>query len=125
MPLFTGVATEDRAAAVADRLRQDFLRPGGLVTTLEETGEQWDAPSGWAPLQWMAVSGLRRYGHNALADEVARRWIGLTRRFFRETGRMAEKYDVCGSGETTHLGEYESQYGFGWTNGIVTTLLTR
>jgi len=121
-PLFTGAATDGRAAAVADRLRSDFLRPGGLVTTLEDTGEQWDAPSGWAPLHWMAVTGLRRYGHDALADEVAERWVDLARRSFEETGRMAEKYDVRSVGETIDLGEYEPQYGFGWTNGVVTAL---
>ena len=124
-PLFTGAATDDRAAAVADRLRRDFLRPGGLVTTLEATGEQWDAPSGWAPLHWMAVTGLRRYGHDDLADEIAGRWVDLTRRSFEETGRMAEKYDVRTVGETTDLGEYEPQYGFGWTNGVVTALSAR
>ncbi|ELZ35277.1 trehalase family glycosidase [Halorubrum distributum] len=124
-PLFTGAATDDRAAAVADRLRRDFLRPGGLVTTLEDTGEQWDAPSGWAPLHWMAVTGLRRYGHGGLADEIAGRWVDLARRSFEETGRMAEKYDVRTVGETTDLGEYEPQYGFGWTNGVVTALSAR
>jgi alpha,alpha-trehalase len=124
-PLFTGAATEDRAAAVADRLRRDFLRPGGLVTTLEDTGEQWDAPSGWAPLHWMAVTGLRRYGHDDLADEIASRWVDLARRSFEETGRMAEKYDVRAVGETADLGEYEPQYGFGWTNGVVTALAAR
>jgi len=92
------------------------------VTTLEDTGEQWDAPSGWAPLHWMAVTGLRRYGHDALADEVAERWVDLARRSFEETGRMAEKYDVRSVGETIDLGEYEPQYGFGWTNGVVTAL---
>ncbi|VTT88376.1 Trehalase [Halorubrum sp. DM2] len=124
-PLFTGAATDERAAAVADRLRHDFLRPGGLVTTLEDTGEQWDAPSGWAPLHWMAVTGLRRYGHDALADEIADRWVDLARSSFEETGRMAEKYDVRSVGETTDLGEYDPQYGFGWTNGVVTALSAR
>ncbi|WP_435098885.1 trehalase family glycosidase [Halorubrum sp. N11] len=124
-PLFTGAATEDRAAAVADRLRRDFLRPGGLVTTLEETGEQWDAPLGWAPLHWMAVIGLRRYGHDGLADEIASRWIQLARSTFGETGRMAEKYNVHTAGSATDPGEYELQYGFGWTNGVVTALSAR
>ncbi|PAU84569.1 trehalase [Halorubrum salipaludis] len=122
VPLFTGAATPDRAAAVADRLRDDFLRPGGLVTTLEDTGEQWDAPNGWAPLQWMAVAGLRRYGHDALADEIAGRWLDLVRSSFEETGRMAEKYDVRSVGEAADPGEYDLQYGFGWTNGVVTAL---
>jgi alpha,alpha-trehalase len=123
-PLFTGAATDDRAAAVADRLREEFLRPGGLVTTLQATGEQWDAPSGWAPLHWMAVTGLRRYGHDDLANEIAGRWVDLARRSYEETGRMAEKYDVRGELGAPDLGEYDLQYGFGWTNGVVTALST-
>jgi alpha,alpha-trehalase len=122
-PLFTGVATPERAAAVADRLRADFLQPGGLVTTLERSGQQWDDPNGWAPLQWMAVEGLRRYDHDDLADEIVDRWLGLNRAAFDDTGRMAEKYDVRASAEAPDSGEYPLQYGFGWTNGVVIALL--
>ena len=62
-PLFIGLASE---AAGWRRSRQrswrDLLRPGGIVTTTVDTGQQWDAPNGWAPLQWIAVEGLNRYG---------------------------------------------------------------
>ncbi|MFW5917850.1 MAG: trehalase family glycosidase [Haloferacaceae archaeon] len=122
VPLFTGAAGRDRADAVAERLRDDFLRPGGLVTTLSESGQQWDAPNGWAPLQWMAIEGLRRYDHDGLADEIADRWIELNRTAFEETGRMAEKYDVRSVSTAADNGEYPLQYGFGWTNGIVAAL---
>nr|WP_231737002.1 trehalase family glycosidase [Halobacterium sp. CBA1126] len=121
-PLFVGAADHERAAAVAERLRSDFLRPGGLVTTLETTGEQWDAPNGWAPLHWMAAVGLRRYGHDDLAAEVTDRWLSLNRSAFEERGRMAEKYDVQSAAVAADDGEYRLQYGFGWTNGVATAL---
>ncbi|WP_336035817.1 trehalase family glycosidase [Halobacterium yunchengense] len=122
VPLFTGAADPERADAVARRLREDFLYRGGLVTTLSTTGEQWDAPNGWAPLHWMAAVGLRRYGHDDLAAEVTDRWLALNRSAFAERGRMAEKYDVQSTAVAADDGEYRLQYGFGWTNGVVTAL---
>lgn len=61
-PLYTGIATKAQAMAVAVTLRARMLRPGGLATTTVQTGQQWDEPNGWAPLQYLAVTGLRRYG---------------------------------------------------------------
>jgi alpha,alpha-trehalase len=93
-PLFAELASPDQARAVAETTRSKLLAPGGLRTTLTVTGQQWDRPNGWAPLQWVAVEGLARTGHGPLAREVARRWVGTVDRVYRETGRMLEKYDV-------------------------------
>lgn len=123
-PLFTGLATPEQAAACASVLGKDFLQPGGLVSTLNKTGQQWDAPNGWAPLQWVAISGLRRYGHAALADVVADRWIALNERVFRSTGRMMEKYNVVDMTLDAGGGEYPVQDGFGWSNGVLLRLLS-
>jgi len=101
-----------------------FWQPGGLVSTLNKTGQQWDAPNGWAPLQWVAISGLRRYGHAALADVVADRWIALNERVFRSTGRMMEKYNVVDMTLDAGGGEYPVQDGFGWSNGVLLRLLS-
>ncbi|CAF4205599.1 unnamed protein product, partial [Rotaria sordida] len=68
-PLFFKLATPEQAAHVHEHLRKSFLQSGGLVTTLERTGEQWDWPNGWAPLQWIAYQGLKNYGFNELAAE--------------------------------------------------------
>lgn len=122
VPLFTGVASEERAELVARRLRESFLVDGGLQTTLYESGEQWDRPNGWAPLHWMAVVGLRRYGHRDLADEVTDRWLRLNRAVFDGTNSLVEKYDVCDGSRSIGHGEYRLQYGFGWTNGVVLAL---
>jgi len=121
-PLFTGVADRRQADAVAAVTRARLLKQGGLVTTNITSGQQWDAPNGWPPLQWIAVVGLRRYHQAALAHEIARRWLATVRRVFANTGKLVEKYDVehalPGGG-----GEYPLQDGFGWTNGVTRALL--
>ncbi|MBL0924402.1 MAG: alpha,alpha-trehalase TreF [Sphingomonadaceae bacterium] len=119
-PLFTGQCSVDRARRTVDALR-NLLAPGGLLTTMSHTGQQWDAPNGWAPLQWVACQGLQRYEEKDLAEEIARRWLALVERHYRASGQIMEKYDViaetAGGG-----GEYAVEIGFGWTNGVVLAL---
>ena len=122
VPLYFGLATLEEGHAVAARLERAFLRPGGLVTTLVSSGQQWDAPNGWAPLEWMAIEGVRRYGRTDLADAVRDRWLALNRRTYRATGRMMEKYDVVDPARRAGGGEYPAQDGFGWTNGVALAL---
>lgn len=123
-PLFVGAASQDQAQAVAVATRSLLLAPGGLRTTTVNTGQQWDEPNGWAPLQWIAVSGLRRYGQEDLARTIGQRWLTTVDREYQASGRMLEKYDVeearAGGGGG---GEYPLQDGFGWTNGVTRTLL--
>lgn len=122
-PLYTKIATTKQAAAVARRLERDFLKPGGLVSTLNDNGQQWDSPNGWAPLQWVAIVGLRNYGYHSLADEIKRRWLTLNEKVFKNKGKMVEKYNVLDESGLGGGGEYPLQDGFGWTNGVVATLL--
>lgn len=121
-PLYVGIATQEQAHMVAETLRKDFLHPGGLVTTQIENGQQWDAPNGWAPLQWVAIEGLLRYGHDDLADEIAKRWCELNEKVYAETGKFVEKYNVESDHGLGGGGEYELQDGFGWTNGVYEAL---
>ncbi len=121
-PLYTGIASKEQAAAVAYRLKEDFLKTNGLVTTLRETGQQWDSPNGWAPLHWVAIEGLRNYGYNELADEIATRWLALNEKVFKKSHRLVEKYDVVGGDGLGGGGEYSLQDGFGWTNGVYVAL---
>lgn len=124
-PLFFKIASQEQADRVACKIKSEFLQAGGLTTTLNHTGQQWDAPNGWAPLQWMAIQGLENYGHQNLAMEIAKRWVGLNIKVFQKTGKLMEKYNVM----DTHLeaggGEYPSQDGFGWTNGVLLKLMNR
>ena len=117
-PLFFELATAEQAESVAAIIESDFLKPGGLVTTLEHTGQQWDAPNGWAPLQWMGFMAMKRYGFDDLADQIKNNWLSLNRSVYAETGKMMEKYNVEDTSVKAGGGEYPNQDGFGWTNGV-------
>jgi alpha,alpha-trehalase len=121
-PLYFGLATPEQGRAVAARLERDFLKPGGFVTTLIASGQQWDAPNGWPPLQWLAIEGVRRYGRADLADRARERWLALNRHAYGSTGKMTEKYDVVDLNRRAGGGEYPTQDGFGWTNGVALAL---
>jgi alpha,alpha-trehalase len=124
-PLFFKIATQAQADTTAAVIEKDFLKDGGVITTLQTTGQQWDSPNGWAPLQWMTIMGLENYGHHVLAETIAQRWIQLNTDVFSRTGKLMEKYNVV----DTHLdaggGEYAGQDGFGWTNGVLLALMKK
>jgi alpha,alpha-trehalase len=122
-PLFTQVASEAQAASIAQTVERELLKTGGIVATTLDTGQQWDAPNGWAPLQWIAVAGLTHYGRNALAEQVACRWMVNVSRVYRQTGKLLEKYDVIRTDRWGGGGEYPTQDGFGWTNGVTRKLM--
>lgn len=117
-PLFFKVASIEQAESVKNRLMADFLKKGGLLTTLKNTGQQWDAPNGWAPLQWIAVNGLLSYGYKQEAKEIIERWLRLNEQVYKNTGKMMEKYNVVDTSLPSGGGEYKTQDGFGWTNGV-------
>ncbi|NNE16076.1 MAG: trehalase, partial [Saprospiraceae bacterium] len=110
--------SEEQAKHVANTLEADFLHSGGLVSTPIYSGQQWDAPNGWAPLQYMAVKGLQNYGYDELANIVKERWMSLNEKVFKNTGKMLEKYNVVDTELLSGGGEYPVQDGFGWTNGV-------
>jgi alpha,alpha-trehalase len=124
-PLYFGLATHEQGRAVAARLERDFLKPGGFVPTLIASGQQWDAPNGWAPLEWLAIEGVRRYGRADLATRARDRWLALNRRTYQATGKMTEKYDVVDLHRRAGGGEYPTQDGFGWTNGVALALVAQ
>ncbi len=121
-PLYFGMASQEQADKVALAIEKDFLKAGGVVTTLNHTGQQWDAPNGWAPLQWMAIKGLERYGHQPLASEIAKRWVALNEKVYANTGKFVEKYNVEDMTLQAGGGEYPVQDGFGWSNGVYLAL---
>lgn len=123
-PLYFDIATDTQAKTTAAQFEKTLLARHGLLTTDVVTGEQWDAPNGWAPLQWMAIDGLRRHGQARLAETIARRWMKRNIQVFRVTGKLLEKYDVSGDAPAGG-GEYALQDGFGWTNGVLRRLLTQ
>lgn len=118
-PLWAGFASKEQAARIVKNL-PIFERPGGLQTSTYVSGNQWDSPFGWAPLQMIAVDGLRRYGYNADAERISMKFLSLVRREFLRQGFIVEKYDVVNRGSNVssqiHFGYSANQAGFGWTN---------
>jgi len=123
-PLFFNIASRKQAIQVENTLKQKFLKSGGIVTTLKNTGQQWDAPNGWAPLQWIAVKGLENYNLKATAGSIAHRWIKLNVDVYNRTGKLMEKYNVVNTALEAGGGEYAGQDGFGWTNGVLLKLIS-
>lgn len=65
---------------VANALYDSFnasglIQSGGVLTTLTNTGQQWDAPNAWPPLVWFSIEGLYNLNtsnSNELAVSVRR-----------------------------------------------------
>lgn len=125
-PLWAGLASQKQAQQVVGNLPK-FEAPGGLLTSTYITGNQWDAPFGWAPLQLIAIQGLRRYGYYQEASALARKFISLVIKEFEKHGTLLEKYDVysCDSdvSDEIHFGYSSNEIGFGWTNAVLLELL--
>jgi alpha,alpha-trehalase len=122
-PLFFELAEFTQACAVEQIVKDRFLKPGGLTTTLMNSGQQWDAPNGWAPLQWIAYKGLSHYRFTDTAHLIKTAWTLTNEKVYATTGKMTEKYDVWNSDGEASGGEYPNQDGFGWTNGVYLALM--
>ncbi|MGF6805371.1 alpha,alpha-trehalase [Paraburkholderia sp. Clong3] len=123
-PLMAGVAWPDRAWKTAQTVENVLLKQGGLTTSTYNTTQQWDAPNGWAPLHWIAIQGLKRYGRADLAQPIGTRFLADVENVYNTQHKLVEKYVVEGAGEGGGGGgEYPLQDGFGWTNGVTLMLL--
>ncbi|POP50198.1 alpha,alpha-trehalase [Superficieibacter electus] len=122
-PLYVNAAAKDRADKVATATASQLLKPGGITTTTVNTGQQWDAPNGWAPLQWVATEGLQNYGHQKVAMDVTWRFLTNVQHTYDREKKLVEKYDVSSTGTGGGGGEYPLQDGFGWTNGVTLKML--
>jgi alpha,alpha-trehalase len=124
-PLWAGIATREQAAQIMRNLSR-FEKPGGLETSTEESGGQWDAPFGWAPLEFIADQGMRRYGYRQEADRTATEFVSLVLDEYRKHGTIVEKYDVIQRTSdldaNLRFGYRSNEVGFGWTNAVFTAL---
>ncbi|KAJ7285402.1 hypothetical protein O6H91_Y335800 [Diphasiastrum complanatum] len=106
-----------------------LLYSAGVPSSLRQTGQQWDFPNAWAPLQHMIIEGLdwtNSKDAQIIAEVIARRWIWTNYNSFNATGEMQEKLDAQICGKVGYGGEYKPQQaGFGWSNGVVLALLQK
>jgi alpha,alpha-trehalase len=124
--LWAGVASEKQAAKLVGNLKR-FEQKGGLTTTdtsplvqLMPGGMpvQWAYPNGWAPLHYLVVTGLIKYGYNDDARRIALKWVHTNLQWFNSHGLFLEKYNVVQTNKPPVKGLYPSQTGFGWTNAV-------
>lgn len=124
-PLWARIASKEQAAQVVRNLPR-FERPGGLLTSTYQSGSQWDAPFGWAPLEMIAVQALRRYGYREEADRISFEFLSLVLQEFLKHGTIVEKYDVVrrtsNLSAEVRFGYSSNEVGFGWTNAAFTAL---
>lgn len=118
LPMFVELADVKQAKQVSLVVKKSFLKQGGLVTTMIDSSQQWDSPNGWAPLHWFVVQGLLKYQQKYLADTIQQRWLSTVEGYFKQTGKIMEKYNVLQQSNKAGGGEYDVQEGFGWTNGV-------
>jgi len=119
-PLWAGAASPQQAKAVVANLK-NFEHIGGIAMSPYETGVQWDLPYGWAPVNFIDVEGMRRYGFKQDADRASREWIATVANNFRQDNTIREKYDVVSSSKEVNItaGYKQNVVGFGWTNAVV------
>jgi alpha,alpha-trehalase len=126
-PLFAGCSHDDLDGSriVAYLSNNGILNYQGIPTSLITSGQQWDFPSGWAPMNWIAICGLKAIGQIELAKTLAAKWISHNYNTFKHSNTMYEKYNVASECFNARGGggEYEVQEGFGWTNGVILDLL--
>ncbi len=123
-PLWAGLATPEQAKALEKNLSV-FEQPGGLAMSAEQSGAQWDYPYGWAPVEFLTIEGLRRYGFNADADRLSEKFLATVLENFQRDGTIREKYNVVtrSSESQVEVGYQANVIGFGWTNGTFLELL--
>jgi alpha,alpha-trehalase len=117
--LWAGVASPEQAQRLTANLPL-FEQPGGLAMSTTTSGVQWDAPFGWAPVNWLAVSGLKRYGYTADAQRIAREFTSTVAANYARDGTIREKYNVVSpeANVAVTTGYKSNVIGFGWTNAV-------
>jgi alpha,alpha-trehalase len=125
-PMWAGMADEKYAANLVKGLRR-FEHKGGLTTSdtlpigqfvLGSIPQQWSYPNGWAPLHFIVVKALERYGYHQDARRIAMKWLKTNLLWFNNEHLFLEKYNVVSPDKPPLKGLYPSQTGFGWTNAV-------
>lgn len=129
-PMWAGMVNDKQAKALVRRLEK-FETKHGLMTTLRSVHDikpfgsikaQWAQPNGWAPLHYIVIEGLERYGYHEDAKRIALKWLRTNTNWFIKNDEFLEKYNVISANKQPLGGVYPSQHGFGWTNGVYTYL---
>ena len=63
---------------------------------MKESGQQWDFPNAWAPMQHLLVMGLKNASDvneeaGKIAKNLAQKWIATNYKAYEQTNNMFEK----------------------------------
>jgi len=126
-PMWAGMVSDAQAESIVKGLRR-FENKGGLATTDAplpvgkfvpgSVPTQWAYPNGWAPLHFIVIKALERYGYHQDARRIAMKWMKTNLHWFNEHHVFLEKYNVAAPEKPPVKGVYPSQVGFGWTNAV-------
>lgn len=70
---------------------------GGMPSSLINSGEQWDLPNAWPPLNHMAIMGLQQTNYppaQDLALKLAQRWVHANYLAYTKQKQMYEKVKI-------------------------------
>lgn len=134
--LYTGFAPNERVNGVVDAL-EDYVKPGGILTTLNEAPFSWGGDTDWAMTAYPVIRGLARAGHGLGGEEGERAldlatkgweaFLGGTLLSFQATGQVNERVNALDPGNPSainHTGEYGNIDDFP-TRGLVYQALKR
>lgn len=99
-PLWTGAFNQANKQELSTRIMNYINKtridqfPGGVPNTLTQSGEQWDYPNVWPPMQYVCVEGLRALGTPEackMSFDWASRWTRSNFIAYKQTRAMFEK----------------------------------
>lgn len=86
-PLLTGMADEQQAKAVIDKIHKDFITPYGVLDDLT-------LEYGSAEMNYLTILACRKAGENELANQLKQSWINLNKDYFEQHGFILERYNL-------------------------------
>lgn len=99
-PLWMNCYPESKRAHITEKILQYIENeklddhPGGVPNTLQHTGEQWDFPNVWPPMQHVLIVGLHNLNDErtkSLASKWATRWVRSNYLAYQDQKAMYEK----------------------------------
>ena len=118
--MFTELCTEEQATKTVKLLEKLEQKYG--VAACEKRADlmdlQWDYPIGWAPLHYIIMEGLMKYGYHSEALRIATKYCDLVERNYEKTGNIWEKYNTV-TGEVASTKENGlAATMMGWSAGV-------
>ncbi|MGN0174402.1 MAG: trehalase family glycosidase [Acutalibacteraceae bacterium] len=118
-PLWAGIASKEQAESTYSQLNRIEMACG--ISACENTHTdfvyQWAYPNSWAPLNYITVFGLDRYGFKEAALRIADKYVSSIESIFAKTNNLWEKYNAT-DGSINVTNEYEMPDMLGWTAGV-------